>query len=195
MISNLLASSKANTNHATIDFNVNVFTLFIFVKLRCGSNGSLVYLCIFKRKFLDEFFCILSLIDEDPIAPLLDLESKKIIKLPHYTHFKLFLHAWFKILTKLFISRFKMISSTYICNIKISSSTCFVNEVVSTLPLTKSFKTRKLESLSYQTLGACFKPNKALSSLKTKSRCVGSTSPGVVRHSPPLRWNQLKILF
>jgi len=61
-----------------------------------------------------------------------------------------------------------MISSIYICTIRISLSTCFANKVVSTLPLTKSFKTGKLESLSYQTLGVCFKPYKALSSLKTK---------------------------
>ena len=50
--------------------------------------------------------------------------------------------------------------------------------MVSTLPLTKLFEIKKIESLSYQALGACFKPYKALSSLKTKSGCVGSTNPG-----------------
>ena len=58
-----------------------------------------------------------------------------------------------------------------------------INKVVSTLPLTKLLFTRKLLSLSYQALGACFKPYKAFSSLKTKSECVGSKIPGVVQHT------------
>ena len=72
----------------------------------------------------------------------------------------------------------KMISSTYICTIKISLSACFVNKVVSTLPLIKPFKTRKLLNLSYQALRACFKPYKVLSSLNTNSGCVGSMNLG-----------------
>ena len=66
-----------------------------------------------------------------------------------------------------------------------SLSTCLVNNVVSTLPLTKSLERRKLESLSYQALGAYFKPYKAFSSLKTNSGCVGSINPGVVQHTRP----------
>jgi len=58
---------------------------------------------------------------------------------------------------------------------------------VSTLPLIKSFEIRKVESLLYQALGAYFKLYKALSSLKTKSGCVGSTNPGVVQYTPTLR--------
>ena len=50
---------------------------------------------------------------------------------------------------------------------------------MSTLPLTKSFNRRKLESLSYQALGACFKPYNALSSLKIKFGCMWSTKLGV----------------
>jgi len=49
--------------------------------------------------------------------------------------------------------------------------------MVSILPFTKLFEIRNVESLSYQALGACFKPYKALSNLKTKFRCVGSTNP------------------
>ena len=56
-----------------------------------------------------------------------------------------------------------------------------------TLPSTKSFEIRKVESLSYQALGAYFKPYKALSSLKTASECAGSTNLRVVQHAPPLR--------
>ena len=54
---------------------------------------------------------------------------------------------------------------------------------MSTLSLTKLFEIRKVESLSYQALGACFKPYKALSSYKIKSRCVGSTNPGVLQYT------------
>jgi len=58
--------------------------------------------------------------------------------------------------------------------------------VVSIIPLAKPLEIRNDESLSYQALGACFKPYKALSSLKTKSGCVGSTNRRVVQHTPPL---------
>ena len=75
-----------------------------------------------------------------------------------------------------------IISSTYIWTISISLSTCLVNKVVSTLPLTKPSERRNVESLSYQALGACFKPYKVLSNLKTKSECVGSVGP-VAFHS------------
>ena len=50
--------------------------------------------------------------------------------------------------------------------------------MVSIVPLAKPLEIRNDESLSYKALGACFKPYKSLSSLKTKSECVGSTNPG-----------------
>jgi len=49
---------------------------------------------------------------------------------------------------------------------------------VLTLSFTNPFETRKAESLSYQALGACFEPYKALPNLKTKSGCAGSTNSG-----------------
>ena len=58
-----------------------------------------------------------------------------------------------------------------------SLSTYFVNKVVSTLPLIKSFEIRKVESLSYQALGAYFKLYKVFSSLKIKSEYAGLTNP------------------
>jgi len=50
--------------------------------------------------------------------------------------------------------------------------------VISIFPLIKPFEIRNVESLSYHALGAYFKPYKALSTLKTKSGCVGSTNQG-----------------
>ena len=50
--------------------------------------------------------------------------------------------------------------------------------MASTLPFTKLFEIRKVESLSYQALRAYFKPYKVLSNLKTKSGCVRSTNTG-----------------
>jgi len=81
----------------------------------------------------------------------------------------------------------KLISSTYIWTIRMSLSIYFINKVASTLPLTKSFEIRKVEILLYQALRDCFKPYKALSSLKAKSGCVGSTNPGVVQFTPTLQ--------
>ena len=55
------------------------------------------------------------------------------------------------------------------------SLSCFLmKRVVSTLPLEKSFFKRNALNLSYQALGACFKPYKAFDNLKTwlgKSCC------------------------
>ena len=49
---------------------------------------------------------------------------------------------------------------------------------MSTLPLIKPFKTRKLLNLSYQALRACFKLYKVLASLNTNFGYVGSRNTG-----------------
>ena len=113
---------KQTTNHTMIEFNVNIFILFILIKLSCGSHGSPANLHILKPKFLDKLSCVLLLIYEDLITLLFDLESKKIVELSHHTHFKLFLHAWFKIFIKIFIS----ISKNDIINIYLYNQDIFI---------------------------------------------------------------------
>ena len=66
-----------------------------------------------------------------------------------------------------------------------SLPTCLVNNMVSTLSLTKLFDRRKLESLSYQALGACFKPYNALSSLKQDLDVHDPQNREVVQHKLP----------
>ena len=66
-----------------------------------------------------------------------------------------------------------------------SLSTCLVNNVLSTLPLIKSFEMRKLKSLSYQALGACFKPYNALLSLKQNLDEHDLQNREVVQHKLP----------
>ena len=121
-------------------FECNIWPL---TKLCCGSYRSLTYLCIFKSKFLDKFSCVFGLIYENFITLLLDLESKKVVGLSHHRHFELFLHAWFKILTKHLIRR----SKNDIININLHNKDITINmlckNVMSILPFTKSFEIRK----------------------------------------------------
>jgi len=71
----------------------------------------------------------------------------------------------------------KVISSIYIWAIKISFFNDFLNSVVSTWPLEKPFSKRKLASLSYQALGAYFRPYIQVLSLKAYSRCFKYSNP------------------
>ena len=54
----------------------------------------------------------------------------------------------------------------------------FLNKVVSTFPLVKSFSKRKLLKRSYQALGACFKPYKDFFNLKTYFVFLELSKPG-----------------
>jgi hypothetical protein len=71
-----------------------------------------------------------------------------------------------------------IISSTYICTTRMSFSRVLLKSVVSIWPLLKSFLIRKLLSLSYQALGACYKPYSDFLSLKTWSGFLRSSKPG-----------------
>src|SRR4051812_4854650 len=64
----------------------------------------------------------------------------------------------------------KIISSKYIWQIKISFLKVLLKRVVSTCLLVKPFSRRKELNLSYQVLGACFRPYNDFFNLKT---CYG----------------------
>ena len=107
---------KQTANHSTIEFNVNVFTLFIFVKLCCCSHGSLAYLCIFKPEFLNKFSCVLGLIYVDPITSLFDLKFMKIVELLHHIISNSFFMHDSKSMQSFSLIDPKMILSTHIWN-------------------------------------------------------------------------------
>src|SRR3954470_17380723 len=69
----------------------------------------------------------------------------------------------------------KIISSTYI---KISFLKVLQKRVVSTFPLVKPLSRRKELNLSYQALGACFRPYNDFFNLKTYSGELESSKPG-----------------
>src|SRR3954468_19787148 len=71
-----------------------------------------------------------------------------------------------------------IISSTYIWQIKISFLKVLQKKVVSTFPLVKPLSRRKELNLSYQALGACFKPYNDFLSLKTCSVDLESSKLG-----------------
>src|SRR3954467_10956291 len=71
-----------------------------------------------------------------------------------------------------------MISSTSIWKIKISFLKVLQKRAVSTCPLVKPLSRRKALNISYQALGACFRPYNDFSNLKTCSGDLESSKQG-----------------
>jgi hypothetical protein len=64
------------------------------------SHGSLDGFGILHSKLLENILNVLSLADEDALLELLDLESKKILQLPHHRHLELLYHNPNKLFTR-----------------------------------------------------------------------------------------------
>jgi hypothetical protein len=65
-----------------------------------GSHGSLDGVDILHPKLLDYALNVLSLADEGTFLELLDLESKKILQLPHHRHLEFRYHNPTKLFTR-----------------------------------------------------------------------------------------------
>ena len=147
---------------------MSTFLLFLsissFFNVHMGVSSTLT--CYIPNLFRRSLMYKLRLMNMSFVC-LFDLQSKKKVLLSHHAHFKFILHAFYKILTKKFIS-----STKYnIINVNLYNQDIFVflfiKMMVSILPMLKSLSIRKDLSQSYHTLGACFKLYKDFLSLKT----------------------------
>jgi hypothetical protein len=64
------------------------------------SHGSLDEFGILHSKLLENILNVLSLADEGALLELLDLESKKILQLPHHRHLEFLYHNPTKLFTR-----------------------------------------------------------------------------------------------
>jgi hypothetical protein len=64
------------------------------------SHGSLDGFGIIHSKLLEYVLNVLSLADEAALLELLDLESKKILQLPHHRHLEFLYHNPTKLFTR-----------------------------------------------------------------------------------------------
>jgi len=60
-----------------------------------------------KLVFFQDFFHILTLVDEYIILPMLDLKSYEDVEFSHYTHLKLLTYQMSKLLTEIIVSSTK----------------------------------------------------------------------------------------
>jgi hypothetical protein len=68
------------------------FTSHVEVEMLICSHGSLDGFGILHSKLLEYTLNVFGLVDEGAILELLDLESKKILQLPHHRHLKFMYH-------------------------------------------------------------------------------------------------------